>query len=251
MPESLRMRPFRNKGDVKRMMQRLFGNASVDSETFDPITLAAMLTGRRFPGAFVSQTTAAGAITEWPWFWWNVPAGALIRGKDVADATTFVHPRFWNPGKDVHGSTLVGTEPPDNPLTGWLFEPEHIIIRFFTAAYATKSARVENLFSYSLYESIVPPAIVDVTDPRNLYLLGKEVGNVAQPSQVFARHPAPTVAAVGKDTHGLFPIGLVPGQVIIFDGISGIVATDILRFSMTGHWIFSPRFIEAPDERNG
>lgn len=243
MPESLRMRPFRNKGDVKRMMQRLFGSAADDKETFDPVTVAAMLVkADGIPGAFstVIPWVAGGSPVSWDW--WIYPASILFRDSGGADSTR--GKGFYNPGQDI----MLGTTPVDPypvaPLNGWYFLPDTLAFSFFTSAKVAKAGRVELVNSFSTFEPFAAEPTFDDSDPRNLHILAKRT--TAGDSEIIVFSPG-----IAGFANALFPFPLFIGGKIIIKAATSLIAGDQYVVRMTGRWFFDPHFIPSSEERNG
>lgn len=244
MPDQLRLRPFRNKGGVIRMMQRLFGTASRDVEALDPITVAAFLTkADRFYGAFDEVIVYDGS-GRFNWAWYSAPANALIRNPGGAGSQT--HERFWHPGQDIlPPSDLAGAAEvfPKGILTGWYFLPSVIMFRFFDSAEVSDEGQVGSIYSFAVF--LTASGVSESGD--NSLLLGLDTVNGASHRQVYSEH----TNSSDPNVLPLFPFPLMPGIRLLFDDITGVADTDLIRVTMTGLWIFTPRLMPATDEQNG
>lgn len=241
MPPNLRLRPFRSKGDVKRMMQRLFGTAARDLEAFDPVTLGAFLAkADGFPGAFASYLPL-NVTVPLRWFWYEDPASSLINGPPGTE----LHEKFWHPGQSILPPST--GQVPERILTGWYFEASSITLRFYTTGDVAKAGLVQILRSNAAYLPERTPGTITADDA---FILGQAIASGTDQIQHFDR--SPTVATgTGSTVHGLYCVAMIPGQHIELNGFTGLITGDNVALNMCGRWRFSPRFIDASEERNG
>lgn len=241
-----RLRPFKNKGDVKRMMQRFFATPSRDEETFDALTMAAFLAkGDRFPALFDAQLTLPAPGNKLRWIWWDDVSSMLLRVP--TPGTIEAQPLFWNPGEGILPRIAPGGTAPEKSLTGWYLMPQTIVLQFFTSGRVRKAAHLKSIWSFAGYFPFVP----GIDDRENLLLLGRFIANGTQEVQVYSAFPGCGAAVGDEAVQALFPFPLIPGNSIILDEDNGTAAGDLLRITMMGTWIFDPRFVQSTEERNG
>lgn len=236
-----RLRPFRSIGDVKRMMRRWAGMKTASVEALDPLTVAAFIgKADRFHGAFNANLSVPSGDFVWPW--WEDAADMLLRTKVAAGVE--VEKKFWNPGQAILPPTT-GTADviPLRHLTGWYFLPETIVFQFFDGSTATRKAgHIKTVWSYAAFITKAPA----VVDARNLLLLGKFVANGTQEIQPYSVFPCSESA--DEATQPLYPFPLIAGNSLLFDDVTGLSEGDGVTVSMTGLWIFDPRYITPEDE---
>lgn len=246
MPPTLRMKPFRNKGDVKRMMQRLMGAAARDMETFDPVTIAAFLTkSDSFPGAFSIYRNLLSVVLPNTWEWWRSPASSIIQNPA---GVSVAHESFWNPGQGILPPTDEAAVPIRSSLSGWYFTPDHISIRFYTTLDVAKAGLVDIIQNFGMYLSERTPATVS---PFDSFILAQCINVATREVQHFSTSPVTGTGASCPSTHALFPMPLLVGQTLQLSGFNGLIIGDNIAINMTGLWRFNPRFIDDSEERNG
>lgn len=238
-----KMRPFRNKGDVKRMMQRLFGTKSKDAEALDPTTMMAMLAKTDgFPGAFSVYETLANVGIPFTWGWWDNPADSL-REEPVLTA----QPHFWNPGQDIAPkSQFFRYVLKDEVLSGWYFTPDTITVRFFTSGDVAKSALIALIRNWTVYNR----RGISGVNADFASIMAQNISSANVQIQHFGKSPV-TAIGTGSTVHALYCVTLIPGYAIAFDNFTGLVNGDKVAIEMCGKWRFSPRFITRSEERDG
>lgn len=236
-----RLRPFRSIADVKRMMRRWFGMKTASAESLDPLTVAAFIgKADRFHGAFNLDVGIPVGDIEWPW-WLNAADMLLVT---PSAANREVQKTFWSPGQSILPPSGASGVIPSRHLTGWYFLPETIVLQFFDGVTTTRKAgHVKTIWSYAAHIAKVPGT---VQDPRNLLLLGKFVANGTQEIQPYSVHPCSESA--DEASQPLYPFPLIAGNTITFSDISGVAEGDRMTVSMTGLWIFDPRYMTPEDE---
>lgn len=242
MAESLRMRPFRNKGDVKRMMQRLFGSASRDQEAFDPITVAAMLSrADGFYGAFATEILGVGVADTDTWFWYTEAANALLVNSGGSGIS--LHEGFWHPGQSILPPPGSGIAFPKGTMTGWFFLPETIYLQYFDNTRTPINAHVGSIYSYSVQNAFIGG---NPADEKNLIPLARYV--ITTPGD----HSIYSVRAVSDDAkvQPLFSFPLLLGTVLVLKDYQGFTGNDIITVTMTGRWFFTPRLLPDTNEQN-
>jgi hypothetical protein len=230
------------------MMERLSAKSLSEEEASDPLTLAGFIAkADNFHGAFDTTIALPAQPADVDFVWWLFPSNSVFTNPagvlELSD-------KFWNPGQSIipPSSDPAGTFQL-SPMRGWAFLPERIILQFFTSASARKAAHVHRIWSHAAQHQTPGVAAATLNDTRKLLLLSRFISNGTREIQIYSATPgAFNVSTADESVQPLFPFPHIPGQRITFSERDGTAEGDLMRVTMTGRWIFSPRYIAPEDE---
>ncbi|NIT36345.1 MAG: hypothetical protein GTN49_07570, partial [candidate division Zixibacteria bacterium] len=197
-----------------------------------------------FPGEFAGWVDSDGTSSA-RWLWWADAAATILF--NIQGGGVRRHERFWTPPLGILPSPDAPQQFAKDPLSGWYFYPRLIVLRFYNASWVGKVARVTDLLTYAAYISeLGNPGLVQNYGARELAHTVKSTNDLIQ---AFSTDGPFENGDLGIGP--LWPAPLIPGHAILLTGINGLVATDKIRLTMAGFWYFTPRLVEATDERDG
>ena len=225
------MKSFDSPGDVKRAFQFLRKKTWEEASPMDRAVFIAML--QDVPAAYgthhvLTAPEIAADLFLWEWYLEPMDIG-------IAQPGSRSRSRFWDAGLKL---------PIEGRINGFYFVPKYLSLEFWSAARARKNG------SYRYIEAAIRGKVIDGSiDLLNFPLrtIGVCNAGVKQRQNFIVGLNADSMTA--DSIAILFPTVLLPYQdsefgLLRFEDATGLIAGDIVRITMEGHWFFSPRLIE-------
>lgn len=247
-------RPFRAPGDVERMWQRLArsGPSWDEASLADKVAfLQAMAPAYAAYDRF--HVLSAGQISASQFTFINpFTSGAGLNTNPTGGGGGVPEERFWSSPVFAENARTPNAKPSSEFLSGWYFLPKDITLRFYNnGTYAVKNGNFCEVRSRNIDSGPNLPPVSNATESQGI--IGLAASGQTKRWQVFSTHGGSANEAAAANVNQIIPgwlrdFPLLPNANLTFNGLTGLVANDIVRVTITGEWHFSPYYMEPGEE---